>query len=181
MMMFALTACTDATSIVSARRNHAGYYERGDWTWCQLTYNNVEEIGVGRIVEFGPPVELTAAKKPVAKDDYATRVAKYVPSEVLAAYVAMMGIVMSMSSVDRLKPYLAWAAFVLCLAVTPIYLYRFAGAKRDKFFHMALSSVAFGFWSYALGGPFEISHLYRADVGSLLLIGFTLVSGALKP
>jgi hypothetical protein len=138
---------------------------------------------MGRLVDFGPEVELTGSgKSGAAGDDYVTRVAKFVPSEVLAAYVAMMGIVMAMDKTDALKAPLAWGTFGLCMIFTPLYLARFkAFSRRQKIFHIVLSCVAFALWSYALGGPFEIAGLYRANIGSLLLIAFTLVSGWLRP
>ncbi len=136
---------------------------------------------MGRIVEFGSKIELTSSTKTsLSKDDYFARVAKYVPSEILAGYVSMMGIIVSMSENDPLRAYIAWTAFALCLILTPIYLYQFTAPKRIKIFHIILSCIAFALWSYALGGPFEISGIYRADIGSLLLIIFTLLSGSLK-
>lgn len=138
---------------------------------------------MGRLVDFGPEVELTGSRRSgLAGDDYVTRVAKFVPSEVLAAYVAMMGIVVAMDKTDTWRTPLAWGTFGLCMIFTPLYLSRFkAISTRQKVLHITLSCLAFTLWSYALGGPFEIAGIYRANIGSLLLIAFTLVSGWLKP
>jgi hypothetical protein len=112
-----------------------------------------------------------------SSNDYLSRVSEYIPGEVLVPYVAMMGIIMSMSDGDALKTIFAWSAFALGMICTPLYLCFFKANRKPKILHLTLSCVAFALWSYALGGPFAISKLYRADVGSLLLIAFTLVSG----
>ena len=81
---------------------------------------------MGRLVDFGAEVELTGSRKSgTPGDDYLTRVAKFVPTEVLAAYVAMMGIVMAMDKTDALKVPFAWGTFGLCMVFTPVYLARF--------------------------------------------------------
>jgi len=133
---------------------------------------------MSRLVDSAQVADLNSARNAnSSNNDYLTRVSEYIPGEVLVPYVAMMGIIMSMDDGDSLKTILAWSAFGLGAIFTPLYLCFFKATRKPNVLHITLSCVAFALWSYALGGPFAISKMYRADVGSLLLIAFTLVSG----
>jgi hypothetical protein len=46
---------------------------------------------------------------------------------------------------------------------------------------MAVSTVAFVVWAYALGGPFQLCGIYKGWLGSILLGSFTLAAGLVEP
>jgi hypothetical protein len=133
---------------------------------------------MGRLVE--PGVELTAAKGHEFRA-YADRTAKYVPGEIIAAYVSIGGILKSVNAADPLRLPVGWMVFALCLVVTPVYLNLFNDKKRPNRSHLAVSTVAFAVWGYALGGPFEYAGIYKSWLGSVLLVVFTVLSGLLEP
>jgi hypothetical protein len=122
----------------------------------------------------------SSGASPDGGDDYAARVAKYIPGEVLAAYVSIGGIISGLDP-TRPRPLLAWVLFGLCVVLTPVYLAKRAEAKQPKRMHLALSTLAFVVWAYAVGGPFTGEPWHDPAIGSIALGIFTLVSGAFAP
>jgi hypothetical protein len=111
-------------------------------------------------------------------------VALYVPSEIVAAYITVLGLISS--TPPRAQVPIAVAIFVLCLILTPVYLSRFAAPNEPRATHLSVSTFAFIFWAYAVGannGLFgkEILDWYNGAIASILLISFTLISGAIVP
>lgn len=115
-------------------------------------------------------------------DNYPERVAKYIPGEVVALYVGAAGVLKTVGAEDAsLVLVLYWVFFGLGLVLTPIYLARMAKAGEPKWVHLIVSTVAFVVWAYALGGLPELMGWYRPWIGSLALLAFSGISGAIKP
>lgn len=114
-------------------------------------------------------------------DGYWERVAKYIPGEIVAGYLSIIGILKTVPVDDTALLYVAWGAFFLCLILTPIYFRAFAKQGQPRRVHMIVSTLAFAFWAYALGGVFEMIGWHKPWLGSILLVAFTLVSGAIPP
>ena len=107
------------------------------------------------------------------------KVAKLVPSEIVAGYLVLVGPV-PLVRVGSWKPWLNAAVFLLCLVLTPIYLNRQADPGRPKRTHLIVSTCAFVVWAYATSGALVVGHYYDPAVASIALVGFTLVSGAIR-
>lgn len=135
--------------------------------------------GTSKGVDLGGVLK-RAVQKEEKGDSYATRVAKYIPGEILAAYVAMLGIIETVGDA-QLKKWLFLAALVLCAVFTPIYFIKAAEDGEPRTVHVVVSSLAFLVWAYSLDGYFGVMEIYHAAVGSFLLIVFTLASGAIVP
>jgi hypothetical protein len=108
---------------------------------------------------------------PAVPDDYIGRLLKYVPTEVVALYVTLTGMVASGRSDDNPRTALYWSIFALLLIGTPIYLARVEGVAKKQ--QLLVSTVAFFVWVFALGGPFETMAAYDPLYGALLLPVFT--------
>jgi hypothetical protein len=136
---------------------------------------------MGRLVEVTdePTISLTARAK--REPGYAERTAKYIPGEVLAAYVSINSILGSVDANDRLLVPASWFVFGLCLVVTPLYLRVLAVRRQPPWTHMVISTAAFAVWAYALGGPFALSGIQKPWLGSIMLILFTLFAGLVDP
>jgi hypothetical protein len=135
---------------------------------------------MGRLVDAPRSVALTGGSSDTS--EYLERVAKYIPGEILAAYLSINGIIKSVdASKEELLPYAAWGAFVICLVFTPIYLSTMARPGQPKKMHMLISTIAFIVWAYALGGVFDLAGFYKPWLSSMILVVFTLVSGTAKP
>jgi hypothetical protein len=115
--------------------------------------------------------------------DYAERVAKYVPAEVIAAYLTLLPIVLAQSDADTARrTNLLALIFFLGVVFTPLYLWRFPGELKVKWFHLVLSTAAFALWTYSIrGGWLEDVGLYDNVVAPILLVAFTLASGLIAP
>jgi hypothetical protein len=114
--------------------------------------------------------------------DYAERITKYIPGEILAGYLAINGILASVTATQEdVRRWVYVVTFALCLVLTPIYFNMLAKNKQPRRLQMVLSTVAFVVWAYNLGGVFEILKIYVPWVGSILLIVFSLISGTLAP
>lgn len=119
-----------------------------------------------------------AANKGETPDTYADKVVKYIPSDVVAAWVPVSGIVRGAAS-DINATVVMWVAFVVGVVVTAAWTWkqtRVAGMTTPTK-QILISTCAFGVWVIALGAPFNLNPV----IGSLLLIGYTLVVGLFDP
>jgi hypothetical protein len=123
---------------------------------------------------------------PEPGDDYAARVAKYVPGEIVAAYVAILAVLDpgAAPASAGLTHTLCRVAFLVLLAATPAYLVALGKpGDRAPAVQLIVSTVAFAVWAYALRGlscafpavPFD------GRVAFVALVLFTVVSGLFRP
>lgn len=152
---------------------------------------------MGRLVRAVPRSGLQAGE---AYDNYMERVAKLVPSEVLAAYLAIESLVTkrltesaspaaadsTASSVGVVVSYivsyrtLAAASFVALLVFNVFYLLRSRTVGQPFVGHIVLSCIAFIVWVYAVKGS-VLYPLYDPTVAGILVILFTLGLGIFEP
>ena len=128
-------------------------------------------IGTSR---SAPPAEAAAPARDTG-GGYLEKIAKLIPSEIIAAYLAMIGFVPLIKIVGN-RQVIVWGIFGLCLILTPLYLNRLADKGQPKINHLVLSTIAFIVWAYVTTGSTLVPDYYDAALGSILLIGFSLVS-----
>jgi hypothetical protein len=133
---------------------------------------------MSRLVEPSPISEWSPAT-PAAPRGYFERVAKYIPGEIVAAYVTMNGFISTAAPPRRL--WLFAFSFGVCLALTPVYLARMGRAGQPRSLHLTMSTAAFVVWAYSLDGLFRDLGFYDPIAASLALVVFTLVSGLAVP
>jgi len=80
---------------------------------------------------------------------YLEKVAKLIPSEIIAGYLAMFGFVPLIQKADT-HTMVFWGVFILCQILTPIYLNNQAEESKPKRNHLILSSIAFAVWAYVV-------------------------------
>ena len=128
-------------------------------------------------------VALQASGGGVQLDGYFDRVVKYIPADVVGAWVAVSGIIKSAAKDDPNAPNILWIAFAVGVVATGLWVWRqtttppLPSAKMQ----IIISVLAFAVWVFALGGPFSTLKFYHDYYGSLLLIGFTLFAGMFTP
>ncbi len=142
-----------------------------------------------------------ATLRPAIKesDNLLETIIKYIPSEIVAAYTALLGYLSLKANAeipDHYKTYYLIVFFILLL-ITPVWTY-FAVIdnndppdpiirRKKAFFHAAIASVAFIIWVYALGNVLlkavlcnctktdcENCATYSPVFGAILLILFTV-------
>lgn len=121
-----------------------------------------------------------AGKKAI--QDYLERVAKYVPAEILAAYLTALPIISGTtdSGSKTRKTYFA-ILLIGCAILTPFYLNFMAESDQPKRTHLIVGSFAYLIWVYSIGGFFTEIGWYQEPAAALLLIFFSLVSGLIVP
>ena len=114
-------------------------------------------------------------------DTYYDRVVKYIPADIVGAWVAAMGIIESASNIP--KNILLWIAFFFGVLLTAAWTLRQTAApkKPPAITQTIISTGAFIIWVIALGGPFATLDFYRPLYGPLLLILYTLVVAVVVP
>jgi hypothetical protein len=115
-------------------------------------------------------------------DTYTDKIVKYIPADVVAAWVAASGIISGAADTFP-KNTALWASFIFGVIITPLWTLRQTrGPGLPPAYKQAvISTLAFIVWVFALGGPFMSLGFYNAVWGSLVLIAFTLIVGLINP
>jgi hypothetical protein len=113
---------------------------------------------------------------PQTADETLTQILKYIPAEVVAAFLAIDGIFQSMKT-----PFMyQWVIFFAMLILTPFYLWKVThddnlNAARSQ---MVVGFLAFFVWVFTIGGPFvSFGDAYTANAywGSIGIFICTVV------
>jgi hypothetical protein len=116
-------------------------------------------------------------------DTYVDRIIKYIPTEIVAAWIAIKGIITGAAASS--KDVAMWSCFVILAILTPFYIAKAAklAGSPPPVLQAAISTGAFIVWCFALGAPFDtvINPANQSLFGSLLLIVYTLVIGLIIP
>jgi hypothetical protein len=116
-------------------------------------------------------------------DGYFDRVIKYIPSDIVGAWVAVTGIIQPLGGGDVNSGLVEWIAFAVGVLLTAAWTWRETNVRGQPaaLLQIGISTAAFVVWVIALGGPFATLPGYKAYYGSLLLIAFTLAAGLATP
>ena len=116
---------------------------------------------------------LGAAGAPPEVDDYKSRLLKYIPAEIVAAFVTIEGII---KSVTQAPVFVYWTVFFVLLVLTPFYVWRVSSEpdKPPATAQIVVAAIAFFVWVFALGGPFSSLGWYMPLYGSILLVLYTV-------
>jgi hypothetical protein len=123
-------------------------------------------------------------------DDYATRMVKYIPAEVVAFYLAadklfVKGAEFAKDNIadtfvaNHLYGF-SVAVFLFGLVGTPIYLRQQATGNDPWQVQAAISTGAFVIWAYAVQGQI-FTPVYSSAIAAFLVLVFTFASGFVKP
>jgi hypothetical protein len=155
---------------------------------------------MSRLVHFEPPVTAsglesiaTGATAGGPKENaYLDRVSKYIPTEVVAAYLAISLLLSAVTNDDDFKLFTAWFVYGSGLLFTWLYLSKaepesatLHGWPRKA--QLLIATGAFAVWGYALGGPYKFGPVphdglhYREWFGGVLVILYTLFAGLYVP
>ena len=114
--------------------------------------------------------------------DYLDKVARLIPSEIIAGYLTMIGFVWSIKNIQT-QNIIAWIVFAIGLILTPIYLNNVAEADKPKRNHLILSTVAFLVWAYVTTGKQLLEtispNIFDQAVASIVLVAFSLISAVI--
>ena len=129
--------------------------------------------------DLGPtPAEFQAGgsgrARPKRADAYVDRLLKLIPAEIVAVWVTMRG---TLAAAGDAPIWLQWVAFLVLLALTPIYLRRTAGITKPA--QVWISTGALAVWVFSLGGaPFDTlaAPYFLPIYGAILLPLYTFAA-----
>lgn len=116
-------------------------------------------------------------------DTYFDKIIKYIPADILGAWVAVNGLIEGAGETVARNTSL-WIAFIIGTVITALWTYKQTKHPRKPpaITQIAISTGAFIVWVYASGGPFESANfLYNPTYGSMLLIFYTLLVALVNP
>ncbi|NEP35644.1 MULTISPECIES: hypothetical protein [unclassified Moorena] len=120
------------------------------------------------------------AKSRAKIDGYFDRLIKYIPSEILGAWIAIKGV---LTSANDVPINLIWVVFIFLVFVTPFWILKLTSEsnKPPAVTQIVVSTGAFVVWVFALGEPFSSLGFYRPVYGSLLLILYNIIIPLFNP
>jgi hypothetical protein len=120
---------------------------------------------------------LNATEEVRQPDKYTDKLLKDIPADVIAAWLAAKGLILSAGGVPT--NLILWISFAIGLVLTFLWTLKQTSepGKKPAITQCAISSAAFVIWAMAMGSPFDFNTLYS----SLLLILFSLVVPLINP
>lgn len=114
-------------------------------------------------------------------DGYFDKVIKYIPADIVGAWIAVTGLINSDNGAPTAL--LLWITFGAGIILTLLWTLKQTSLpnKKPAMTQALVSTGSFMVWVFALGGPFATLSFYRPLYGSLLLIFYTLSIGLITP
>jgi hypothetical protein len=113
-----------------------------------------------------------------SEDDYLTKVVKYIPPEVLAAYLFMAGVIDS--NVTGRHDHAIWLGGLLVGILVLTIPYDLRVLKIVRWSQIAMSVLAIAVYVFAVGGWFATTTWYHQWYASIVVPVFGLVIAILK-
>ncbi len=134
---------------------------------------------MSRLYYEGPGLETPmGTQESSAGKAYLEKVAKLVPSEIIAGYLAMIGFVPSIKLIPETNFGTVYLIlFLVCLALTAWYIKYQAEQGRPYMKHLIVSVIAFVIWAYTTSGHLVFPDFHDTAIASIVLVIFSLVSG----
>lgn len=139
---------------------------------------------VGRRVLSPPPsaqVQAAPAGRPPEFDTYLSRLVKYIPAEVAAAYLFLKGLIPP--DAPRWAWWIVLGGLLLLTAWYTFWATHQPGLPRART-QIIISTVAFAVWAFAIGGPyFEAIEWYKEYyyLPGIVLALYTLAVARIPP
>lgn len=116
-------------------------------------------------------------------DTFVDRVVKYIPAEIVSAWVAAKGVVEAAGA--SVNGMVLWVCFAVGVIFTALYTLKQTAVPNQSpaVVQTGISTVAFIIWVIALGEPFTtlLGKTNQSLFGSLLLIAYTVGVALLVP
>lgn len=110
-------------------------------------------------------------------DDYSTKLVKYVPPELIGAYVFLSATIGTNATVKD-RPWWLGSLLVAMLALTVLYDWRVLNIVRPG--QIAISVIGLAIYVFAVGGWFATTTWYQPWYGSIALVVFGLLIAVIR-
>ena len=115
---------------------------------------------------------------PPKKDEFADRLLKYIPAEVVAVYITLDALFRT-APPHVPKQGMLWLVFIVLTLGTWFYMARVQAVKKVE--QLVISTGAFVVWVFSLGGPFAAYDWYSPFYGGVVLPLYTFVTAIIAP
>jgi hypothetical protein len=105
------------------------------------------------------------------EDPYASTVLKYIPTEIVGAYLVIQGFLVGLSPSMAYWTTLGVSAALLVLC--PLYIFFIQEVKKPA--QLIVTSISYLVWLYTLEGPFTYWGVHDSRIASAILVVWTLV------
>lgn len=125
--------------------------------------------------------QLQAKGEEAKLDGYFDKLMKYIPTEIVGAWIAITGLIKGTSDIPTNN--ILWILFFIFTALTFFYIRKqtFEPRKPPAIKQIVISTIAFIVWVFALGEPFNSFHFYKPVYGSISLILYNLIIPLINP
>lgn len=125
--------------------------------------------------------QLQAAGLGSETDGYSDRLLKYIPAEVVGAWIAGTGLISGSTGIPTAT--ILWIVFFVMIALAAAWTWRQTSktGSPPAVTQITIATLAFVVWVFALGGPFATLAFYHPVYGSLVLIVYTLAVPLIVP
>jgi hypothetical protein len=115
-------------------------------------------------------------------DDYVDRILKYIPADIVAGWLFLSGLILSIEEESK-KKWLLWIVFLVLIPLTILWTLKQtrASGKPPAWTQTALATGSFVVWVFAIGGPFATLDWYDTVYGSIVLVLYTITIGLVTP
>ena len=132
----------------------------------------ITQRDIDNLVQSGVVQKSESDSSRAAKDGYTDRLFKYIPAEVVAGYIFVLGLLKQLTDPKTLV-FLDWLLFLIFCVLTPLYLWKVQKVTKTQ--QPIISLLSFIAWVFAIGGPFSLYSWYNPLYGEILLPVFTLI------
>ncbi len=176
---------------------------RADVNAAGLVTFGAAPVAVNLGVAGAPPLTAAVAAgvppgqaAPSSVDNYSARIAKYVPAEIIAFYLAADKLFTAPGGQADVSPgqgaltvYInshlvgfSVLVFAVALVATPLYIRSQAETDQPWLVNVVMASVAFVIWTYTIQGTiFTQTGAYDSRIATFCVLAFTLLSGFVIP
>ena len=154
---------------------------------CLTFFLIIKCLQMGREISYYSKSSTSfAAGSNIKLDTYRDKLLKLIPAEIVAAFLALKGVLDAAQNVEGIA-IIQWIVFGGLLIFTPLifrYLYKVKDVKQH-----VLTLLAFIIWVFNVGGPFDQFFLgpdgdilpIKGIIASILLVFYTLAVPMLFP
>ena len=130
------------------------------------------DASAGAATEFTAPVATAAGQTP---DNYRDRLLKYIPAEIVAIYLALLGVLKAVPPDTTPIATVQWVVFAAIVLISVPWQRKIM--KITKWQQVAIGSVAFIVWAISLGEPFDTTWQawYQPVYGTMVMMLYTFL------
>jgi hypothetical protein len=138
------------------------------------TVVTARDVVQGSVASAEAPAKLT-------QDTYQDRLLKYIPADIVAIYVGLLGVLKTANPQTTPIVTVQWVVFFVILVLTIPWQRKIV--KIEKWQQVAIGTVAFVFWAISLGQPFETSWKpwYQPLYGTMAMMLYTFLIPLFEP